>query len=74
MLLERVEHCVGVRGKALEWFASYLSDRTFVVSTDGVPLNVAPLLSGVPQGLLLGPFLFSFYSLDRYSESMGSLC
>ena len=40
--LERVKHCVGVRGKALEWFASYLSDRTFVVSADGVLLNVVP--------------------------------
>ena len=41
MLLERLENRIGERGKALEWFASYLSDRTVVVSTDGVLSNVA---------------------------------
>ena len=63
VLLDRSEHCVGVTGKALEWFGSYLSDRTFVGSTDGVLSNVAPVSCGVPQGLILGPLRFSLYLL-----------
>ena len=47
--------------KALQWFASHLSDLTFVVNTEGVLSNVAPLLCGVPQGSLFGPLLFSLH-------------
>ena len=63
MLLERLEHCVGVRKKGLEWFASYLSDRTFVVSVDSVLSNVAPISGGIPQGSILSLLLFSLYLL-----------
>ena len=59
VLLKRMVHYVGVRAKALEWFASYLSDRTVVVRTEGVLSNAALLWCGVPQGSILGPPMFS---------------
>ena len=60
MLLERLENRIGERGKALECFASYLSDRSFVVvvNSDGISSNVTPILRGVPQGSIEGPLLF----------------
>ncbi len=32
ILLARLEHCVGIKGAALEWFRSYLSNRKFSVN------------------------------------------
>ena len=48
---------------ALQWFVPYLSNRTFVVNMDGNSSNTALLSSGVPQGLILCPLLFSLYLL-----------
>ena len=53
-------NCLGVDGKALEWFASYLADRTQRVN-DGLS-SAFPLRQGVPQGSCLGPLLFTVYT------------
>ena len=47
---------------ALSWFDSYLSDRSQSVVVDGLMSTPIPLLFGVPQGLVLGPVLFTLYS------------
>lgn len=31
VLIDRLEHCAGITGNALEWFKSYLTDSTFLV-------------------------------------------
>ena len=49
-------------GKALEWFASYLSDRTQRVAVNDGLSSAFPLRQGVPQGSCLGPLLFTVYT------------
>lgn len=63
ILISRLEHCVGIRGTALEWFRSYLSQRSFSVRLGDFASSSAPLSCGVPQGTILGPILFSLYLL-----------
>jgi len=59
-LLARL-HAVGVRGKALSWFRSYLKDRAQLVVIEGCHSSEVALDCGVPQGSVLGPLLFSLY-------------
>ena len=63
LLLDKLEF-YGVRGKALEWFANYLSDRKQYVTYNGVTSNLHTVRCGVPQGSVLGPLLFIIYSND----------
>ncbi len=60
---EALDDHVGIQGLALEWFSSYLKDRTFSVSLGNYSSSVAPLMCGVPQGSILGPVFFSLYML-----------
>ncbi len=59
---------MGISGTALLWFESYLSDRSFRVSWRGEVSKSILLVTGVPQGSVLGPLLFSMYM-----SSLGSV-
>ena len=48
----------GIRGPAIDWFKSYLSDRMQYVSIGGVKSDKISIKCGVPQGSVLGPLLF----------------
>jgi hypothetical protein len=63
ILLTRMETRLGITGNALQWFRSYLSDRTQAVSINGAKSQSQPLKYGVPQGSVLGPLLFLAYVL-----------
>ena len=62
ILLNRLKSRFGVDGKALEWFASYLEDRTQRVTVNDGLSSAFPLRQRVPQGSCLGPLLFTVYA------------
>uniref|UniRef100_A0A669CMS1 Reverse transcriptase domain-containing protein n=1 Tax=Oreochromis niloticus TaxID=8128 RepID=A0A669CMS1_ORENI len=63
ILLERLEHAVGITGTALQWFVSYLSNRLQLVQVNGESSSHTKVNYGVPQGSVPGPILFTLYML-----------
>ncbi len=53
---------LGITGIPLRWFESYLTGRSFRVAWGGEVSKAHQLVTGVPQGSVLGPLLFSTYT------------
>ncbi len=53
-----------ITGIPLRWFESYLTGRSFRVAWRGKVSKAHKLVTGVPQGSVLGPILFSTYTIS----------
>ena len=61
----------GFTDAILQWFSSYLTERTLYVSLSKHYSAFARVHSGVPQGSVLGPMLFTMY-IKPLSAIIGS--
>lgn len=69
---DRVDHMIllqklyelGIRGNLLRWMESYLRNRSQAVVVGGFCSDFREICSGVPQGSILGPFLYTSYLYD----------
>ena len=59
---------MGVSGPFLRWIESFLSERIINVMVNNAFSSDSPVISGVPQGSVLGPLLFLIYIQDMSNE------
>ena len=57
-------HSIGITGSFYDWLLNYLENRKQFVTVNGSNSELLEIDTGVPQGSLLGPRLYSIYSND----------
>ena len=67
-LLGKLAHN-GIRGATNSWIQAFLKKCSMSVVVDGESSELMPILSGVPQWMVLGPLLFLIYTNDMPSQT-----
>ena len=67
VLHNRLSTDFGIKGTALKWFESYLSNRRQRVNIEGVTSKLFDLDFGIPQGSCLGLLMFLLYSIKLFT-------
>ena len=72
-LLRKLEH-LGIRGDLLNWIRSFSTYRTQCVNVEGNKYPWKNVLSGIPQGSILGHLLFVVFINDLPDEVKYIIC